>query len=30
MTSEHEDEADCLKCNASFKKEANVYKHAGE
>ena len=30
MTVEHEDEADCSKCNAFFKKEANVYKHAGE
>ena len=24
MTSEHEDEADCSKCNAFFKKEADV------
>ena len=30
MTAEHEDEADCSKCNAFFKKEADVYKHAGE
>ena len=30
MTAEHEDEADCSKCKASFKKEANVYKHAEE
>ena len=30
MTSEHEDEADCSKCNAFFKKEADVFKHAGE